>query len=89
MLDAEPKDNKFKKGIWHNKDKVQTEGVVAKGTYSTSYTPEGHRAPEGWCPFVFFVSISQSYVERFFEQGKDKSVPGKGVHAFDAGDVRE
>ena len=40
QLDAEPKDNKGKKGIWHNKGKVQTEGVVAKGTYSTSYTPK-------------------------------------------------
>ena len=30
QLDAEPKDNKCKKGIWHNKDKVQREGVVAQ-----------------------------------------------------------
>ena len=36
-LNAEPKDNKCKKGIWHNKGKVQTEGVVAKDAYSTSY----------------------------------------------------
>ena len=40
QLNAEPKDNKGKKGIWHNKDKVQTEGVVVKGTCSTSYTPK-------------------------------------------------
>ena len=39
QLDAEPKDNKGKKGIWHNKGKIQTEGVVEKGTSSTSYTP--------------------------------------------------
>ena len=39
-MDAESKDNKGKKGIWHNKGKVQTEGVVAKGSYSTSYTPK-------------------------------------------------
>ena len=37
QLDAEPKDNKVKKGKWH-KGKVQTEGVVVKGTDSTSYT---------------------------------------------------
>ena len=40
QLDAEPKDNKGKKVIWHNKGKVQTEGIVAIGTYSTSYTPK-------------------------------------------------
>ena len=40
QLDAEPKDNKDKKGIWHTKGKLQTEGVVAKGTYSTSYMPK-------------------------------------------------
>ena len=40
QLDVEPKDNKGKKGKWHNKCKVQTEGVVAKGTDSTSYTPK-------------------------------------------------
>ena len=37
QLDTEPKDNKGKKGIWHNKGKVQMEGVVPKGTHSTSY----------------------------------------------------
>ena len=39
-LDAEPIDNKGKKSKWHNKCKVQTEGVVAKGTHSTSYMPK-------------------------------------------------
>ena len=29
QLGAEPKDNKCKNGIWHNKGKAQTEGVVA------------------------------------------------------------
>ena len=85
-FNAEPKG---KKGIWHNKGKIETEGVVAKGTYSTSYIhAEGHRGPEGWCLFVFFVSIHQLYVERLSEQGEDKTIPGKGVHAFGAGDVR-
>ena len=57
QLDAEPKDNKGKKCIWHNKGKVQTEGVVAKGTYSTSYTPKVTEDRKVWCPFVFIVSI--------------------------------
>ena len=39
QLDAELKHNNVKRGIWH-KGKVQMEGVVAKGTYSTSYTPK-------------------------------------------------
>ena len=40
QLDADPKHNKCKKGEWHKKCMVQTEGVVPKGTYSTSYTPK-------------------------------------------------
>ena len=40
QLDIEPKDNQGKKGIWHNKGEVQTEGVVAIGTYCTNYTPK-------------------------------------------------
>ena len=37
QLDAKPKG---KNGISHNNGKVQTDGVVAKGTYSTSNTPK-------------------------------------------------
>ena len=40
QLDAVLKDNKGKKSIWHNKGKIQTEGVVPKGTHSTSYMPK-------------------------------------------------
>ena len=42
-LDDEHKDNKGKNGIWHNKGKVETEGVVVKGTYSTR---QSHHGPE-------------------------------------------
>ena len=40
QLDADPTDNNGKNGIWHNNGKVHTEGVEAKGTYSTRYTPK-------------------------------------------------